>query len=253
MKASGIHFAAFFMGAGLLGCRTFPIAEPLVPEKSRMVVMAHRQVGGGKLIGDIDLAATTEMLLIENGFHLVNRREIESLLNEAAFSQTGAVRPDQALEIGKLSGAQYLASVTRADYSNGTMYSARLTDLVSGQVVNVSQRMTATPGNPFPQLVQALVEKTRQVDRIQEPNARYCNVNSISHAWKLWFTFPFGLQAVTLPIGGPIFGVVFATIAYPFAPIAVLDRRDPEPDLRRLAAEECPKASPEGLGSASRG
>ncbi|MDR0473247.1 MAG: CsgG/HfaB family protein [Treponema sp.] len=81
-----------------------------------------------------------EYNLVNAGFRLVDRQQIERILNEQAFQTSGEVDDDSAVNIGKLSGANAVVTIS-VSYADG---SGRLTlkalDVQTAEIITMARK-----------------------------------------------------------------------------------------------------------------
>lgn len=106
----------------LLGMALVGIAR--AEEKPRMAVMRFTNntnagwwhSGTGSELSDM----LTSELSSTKKFRLVERREIEKVVNELRFGESGLVDTSTRVKLGKIKGAQYLVMATVSSFEEGT-------------------------------------------------------------------------------------------------------------------------------------
>lgn len=93
--------------------------------------------GAGQYLTD----ALLKELITLPAFVLVERQNIAAVLKEQGFGQSAYVTPEQAVEVGKLSGARLILSGHYLSVANDLQVQLRLIDAESGRVLTVIQEM----------------------------------------------------------------------------------------------------------------
>ncbi len=91
--------------------------------------------GAGQYLTD----AILKELISLPAFVLVERQNIAAVLKEQGFGQSAYVTPEQAVEVGKLSGARLILSGHYLPVANDLQVQLRLIDAESGRVLTVIQ------------------------------------------------------------------------------------------------------------------
>lgn len=78
-------------------------------------------------------------LISDPSFRLLERQQIKSLLQEQGFSQSAFADPEQAAELGRLSGAQLLLLGSYRVESDQVSLSLRLVEVSTGAILALSQ------------------------------------------------------------------------------------------------------------------
>jgi TolB-like protein len=86
-------------------------------------------------LGLLVSAELTTVLRRDHGVMLIERSQLGSVLDEMALGQTGLVEPAQAVEVGKLSGAQGLVIGSVSEAGDRYLVNARVVSADSGDVV----------------------------------------------------------------------------------------------------------------------
>jgi len=95
--------------AFLFGCVTAPhigtadIYKPRIPKSSKIIVTL-----GSIENAPFDFSSKVESILLNMGYRVVDRSCIDKIIKEQKLSVSGAVNREQQIEIGKLSGADYM-------------------------------------------------------------------------------------------------------------------------------------------------
>lgn len=91
--------------------------------------------GAGQYVTD----ALLKELISMPAFVVVERQNIAAVLKEQGFGQSAYVTPEQAVEVGKLSGARLILSGHYLPVANDLQVQLRLIDAESGRVLTVIQ------------------------------------------------------------------------------------------------------------------
>jgi TolB-like protein len=133
------------------------------PEEARVLVMDFTDLGKkftylGTYISD---KLSEELSQTEN-ITLVNRADIELIMDELSFQRSGMVTEADTIKIGEFSGANILITGTITDLGNEIDVSAEITHLTTSEAVPVSYRMMKTKEN------MALIGAITAVEREKE-------------------------------------------------------------------------------------
>ena len=85
-------------------------AEALAQDRPRVAVLSfeNRTDWWGRQLGASAASQLTVGLVNSGAFAVLERQQVESVYEELYMGQSGAVTPEQAVELGKLLGAEYL-------------------------------------------------------------------------------------------------------------------------------------------------
>jgi hypothetical protein len=109
--------------------------------------------GYGEKVGDLLFAS----LVVRPDFYLVERAELQKLLDEQELSLSGMVASDQATQIGKLTGAKLLITGSAIESDNALYLVAKVIGTENGRVLGVSAEGKAS--DALAPLVEQLAEK----------------------------------------------------------------------------------------------
>jgi TolB-like protein len=104
----------------------------------RVAVLPFAEQGESTKDRQLGLLVSTELTTVlrrDHGVILIEREQLGSLLDEMAIGQTGVVDPSQAVEVGKLSGAQGLVLGSVAEAGDRYLVNARVVATDSGVVM----------------------------------------------------------------------------------------------------------------------
>ena len=146
-----------------LAARIYRIA----PEDARVLIMDFTDLGKkftylGTYISD---KISEELSDVEN-ITLVNRADIEMIMGELSFQQSGMVTEEDILKIGEFSGANTLITGTITDLGDEIDISAEITHLTTSEIVPASYRMMKTREN------MALINAITAVEQEKEKELR---------------------------------------------------------------------------------
>lgn len=133
--AGTLHMVGLLSAVLLFGTAPDAAAQAAkASAKPRIAVMEFTGVG----VTDAEVAAVTDEVrndLVKSGrFEVLERSKIQSVLNEQAFQQK-AVRPDQAVQVGKLLNVQYIVTGRLVSPSpNAYQLTVEATDVETGQI-----------------------------------------------------------------------------------------------------------------------
>lgn len=108
----------------------------------RFAVMPFEEVGAGaqdRQLGMLVAAELTTFLRRDHGVLLVERAQIESVIEEMALGQTGLIDESSAVEIGKLAGADGAILGTVSEAGDQYLVNAKVVSISSGEVVLAEQ------------------------------------------------------------------------------------------------------------------
>jgi len=98
----------------------------------------------GKGISALEAATLTDRLRSEmvsvGAFQVVERGQMEEILNEQGFQQTGCTSTECAVEIGKLLGVQAMCSGSIGKLGSVYTVDVRMFDVATGEISKVSSR-----------------------------------------------------------------------------------------------------------------
>jgi len=90
--------------------------------------------------GGAVVAAALETALVGRGLILVERAQLDKLLAEMKLQRTGIVSEKSAIQLGRMSGAEFLVTGTLADIGNDTVeVNARLIKVETGEVLRAAK------------------------------------------------------------------------------------------------------------------
>ena len=113
-------FGAWLILAGLAGCAT-PAVVVVSPaydpgQVKRVALAGFKDFPGASGSGDV-VSDTFEKYLLWGGYNLVERKQVQDLLNEQSFQASGAVDPATIKRIGQILGVDALVFGSLGEYT----------------------------------------------------------------------------------------------------------------------------------------
>lgn len=125
----------------------YPIA--IVPFKSR-----GREVDGmGEKVTDLIFAN----LVVDPGLLLVDREDLDTILAEAELSLSGLVNPQEAVQVGQLTGARLIVTGSVFKVDESIYVVAKIIGTETTRVVGASAK--GRPNDPIDKVVESVAEK----------------------------------------------------------------------------------------------
>jgi len=119
--------------------------QRLSPENGRILVIEFTDLRKKfTYLGTYLSEKLSEELSQVDGMTLVNRADIELIMGELTFQQSGMVSQDDIVRIGEFSGANILISGTITDLGDEIDISAKITNIITSEVSPISFRMQKT-------------------------------------------------------------------------------------------------------------
>lgn len=128
--------------------------------------------------------ALTQAVFETNGVKIIERKNLEKILNEQKFQSSGLVDDSSAKDIGKIAGVDYVCYGDMKDIGNEITVNARLVDVESGEVISIS-RTTVEKDKYLKDYVKQQAEVIKQ-NKIMEQKKQEEKLRKIeSSDWKV--------------------------------------------------------------------
>ena len=119
----------------------FSVLLTLVSQASSQTIIAVIDFEG-KGVSETEASALTDRLRDElfkiGGFRLIERQQMEEILEEQGFQQTGCVAAECAVEVGKMIGAEQTVVGSISKVGNVFSVSARIVSVETGEIVQLT-------------------------------------------------------------------------------------------------------------------
>jgi TolB-like protein len=116
----------------------FTLLFPSVYARINMAVVDFEAKG----ISEVNVSILTERLGIElfktDKFNIIERQQMDEILKEQGFQQTGCFSNECVVEMGKLVGVEQIVTGSVSKFENIYSISARVIDVQTGKVLNIS-------------------------------------------------------------------------------------------------------------------
>ncbi len=144
------------MAVVLLAWAGVALAQEATMYPSALLPFQERGVGAkgyGEKVADLLFAA----LVVRPDFYLVERAELQKLQDEQELNLSGMVASEQAMQIGKLTGAKLLITGSAIESDNALYLVAKVIGTENGRVLGVSAE--GKTSDALAPLVQQLADK----------------------------------------------------------------------------------------------
>jgi TolB-like protein len=133
-----------------------------VGDRMRLAVFPFASKGATNDLGETVLDKMITAFVNMNRFRVVERAQLEKILQEQQLGMTGAIDVSTAAEIGKANGVDgiVLGTVTR-DQAGALTIDARMVDTETASIITA--RDAYTPNSDFPSVKQAVAQLTLQM------------------------------------------------------------------------------------------
>ncbi|HYC58960.1 MAG TPA: FlgO family outer membrane protein [Thermoanaerobaculia bacterium] len=117
------------------------IASSVTKEKKTRVAVApfHELQGSSTVLGAFIAEELVTNLFLAGGLEMVERAQLDKVLKEQKLQQTGAIDPDTAREVGRLSGVDAIVTGSITDFQSYVGINCRLIDAQTGRVFGAAQ------------------------------------------------------------------------------------------------------------------
>ncbi|MDZ7267890.1 MAG: tetratricopeptide repeat protein [candidate division KSB1 bacterium] len=113
--------------------------------KPTLAVLPFEAAGGDSTLGLTFSEMVATALIMRGTYRIVERRQIEHVLQEQALGQTGALETETAVAVGKILGVQAITVGNLSRLNAGYESDARVLNVESGEALLASHARAASP------------------------------------------------------------------------------------------------------------